>query len=220
MKIIGVVAGGPRDLLPDLKKYQDLVTEWAGADRGVVYLADENIAMAKALGDFDSISKEEREELEQKGTNLSIYPSEKDKTDTELALDWAIEQKPDEIYLFGTTGGRLDHLYANIFLLMKQFDEGVRIILADKNNEVTFFKEGSYEVRESSHFPYLSFIPFKSDVKELTLEGFKYPLHKRFVPFASTLCISNELIQPKGTFSFKSGILMMVRSRDDSSLPY
>ncbi|MFY4773843.1 thiamine diphosphokinase [Metabacillus sp. RGM 3146] len=218
MKTICIVAGGPKNLLPDLNAYREENTLWAGVDRGVVYLAEKDLEIEQAIGDFDSISSQEREWLESTVKDLSIYPSEKDKTDTDLALDWAIDQKPDKILLFGATGGRLDHLYANIFLLMRQFQTGIPLTLIDIHNEMELFQPGSYTAEKKEQFPYLSFIPFSSDVAKLTLEGFKYPLHNRHIPFGSTLCVSNELILSKGTFSFESGILMMIRSRDDSPL--
>lgn len=218
MKTICIVAGGPKNLLPDLSAYHGENTHWVGVDRGVVYLAEKGLEIEQAIGDFDSISSEERKWLVASVKDLSIYPSEKDKTDTDLALDWAISQKPEKILLFGATGGRLDHLYGNIFLLMKQFQAGIPMILIDIHNEMELFQPGSYIAEKKGHFPYVSFIPFSSDVAKLTLEGFKYPLHNRHIPFGSTLCVSNELILSKGTFSFESGILMMIRSRDDSPL--
>ena len=49
--------------------------------------------------------------------NLKFKP-EKDETDMEHALNWAIEQKPEKIRIFGATGGRIDHMFANIQLLI------------------------------------------------------------------------------------------------------
>ena len=43
----------------------------------------------------------------------------KDLTDTELAFDIAIKQRPEQIVMFGVTGSRLDHTLANIHLLVK-----------------------------------------------------------------------------------------------------
>ncbi len=47
-----------------------------------------------------------------------MFKPEKDETDMELALNWAIDQKPEMIRIFGATGGRLDHMFANIQLLI------------------------------------------------------------------------------------------------------
>ena len=41
----------------------------------------------------------------------------------EHALNWAIEQKPEMIRIFGATGGRLDHIFANMQLLINPIKE-------------------------------------------------------------------------------------------------
>ena len=65
-----------------------------------------------------------------------------------------------------------------------------------------------------NHFKYISFIPISTEVKGITLEGFKYPLTGCQIGLGSTRCISNELITDCGTFSFSEGILMIIRSTD------
>ena len=37
----------------------------------------------------------------------------------ELALNWALDKMPEKIRIFGATGGRLDHMFGNIQLLIK-----------------------------------------------------------------------------------------------------
>ncbi|MBS2968940.1 thiamine diphosphokinase [Metabacillus sp. KIGAM252] len=218
MKYIYIVAGGPERLIPDLAAAVHPEVSWVGVDRGVVYLADRGMKMEEAIGDFDSISEREREDLQTRHNELKIYPSEKDKTDTELALDWAISRNPERIRIYGATGGRLDHFFANIYLLMKEFECSIPIELEDRFNFIRLLPPGNHEVESSGIFPYVSFVPAASDVEGLTLKGFKYPLENRHIPFGSTLCISNELIHHTGTVSFNSGILMMVRSRDETNI--
>ncbi|MGD6816212.1 thiamine diphosphokinase [Metabacillus sp. 84] len=218
MKLIHIVAGGPERLIPDLHAENHKDVSWAGVDRGVIYLFNRKLPMAEAIGDFDSISDLEREELQLRHERLNIYPSEKDKTDTELAVDWAISKKPERIRIFGATGGRLDHFFANIYLLMKEFESSIPIELVDRFNFIRLLRAGSHTIQTEKTYPYISFIPTGSDAEGLTLEGFKYPLENRHIPFGSTLCISNELIHHTGTVSFKSGILMMVRSRDETNM--
>ena len=45
---------------------------------------------------------------------LAEYPSEKDDTDTMLAIRYAVEHGFQEVLLSCALGGRLDHLYANL----------------------------------------------------------------------------------------------------------
>jgi thiamine pyrophosphokinase len=73
---------------------------------------------------------------------------------------------------------------------------------------------GKYTVKKIKDKKYISFVPASLDVKDLTLDGFKYPLKDCHISVGSTLCISNELIRDCGTFSFSEGILIVVRSSD------
>jgi thiamine pyrophosphokinase len=213
MKSIYIVAGGPKRYIPTLASYDKDSVIWIGVDRGVIFLQDAGITPDRAFGDFDSISDQEREDLAKSSLDMNLFPSEKDQTDTEIALEWAILQEPDEIFLFGSTGGRLDHFLANTQLLAKYPAAPIKII--DHTNEITVHLPGTYHIgRESSH-PYISFLPVSGEVRGITLKGFKYPLSNCHIKLGSTLCISNELILPFGTFSFEQGILMMVRSTDE-----
>ncbi|AZB42896.1 thiamine diphosphokinase [Bacillus sp. FJAT-42376] len=216
MEKIYIVAGGPERLLPDLQEANNEEITWVGVDRGVIYLAERHLPMAEAIGDFDSITAMEREELQSRHRGLKIFPSDKDKTDTELAVDWAISRKPGLIRIYGATGGRLDHFFANIYLLMKQFESSIPMELEDSCNFIKLLPPGQHVIKEDDTYPYISFVPVASNVEGLTLEGFKYPLENRHIPFGSTLCISNELIHHTGTVSFAGGILMMIRSRDET----
>lgn len=60
MKTINIVAGGPKNLIPDLTGYTDEHTLWIGVDKGTVTLLDAGIIPVEAFGDFDSITEQER----------------------------------------------------------------------------------------------------------------------------------------------------------------
>ncbi|MCP8970179.1 thiamine diphosphokinase [Ectobacillus ponti] len=211
--MIHLLAGGPQDHHPDLRRYNSTGVVWAAADRGVYHLLQLGIQLAAAFGDFDSVTDQELSWM-QKRSELQLLPREKDETDLEIALGWALAQKPAGIRIFGATGGRLDHSLANIQLLVRGLEQGVPITLADRQNELSLRQAGRHTIQRDDAFPYVSFLPFTGVVEGLTLEGFKYPLTAAAIRPGSTLCVSNELAAEKGTFSFESGILMVVRSRD------
>lgn len=214
--IINILAGGPVDHLPDLSQYHTKDTIWVGVDKGVYTLLSNGIEPDIAFGDFDSVTKEEYEFIQSKVQSVNIFKPEKDEPDMELALIWALEQKPEKIRLFGATGGRLDHFFANVQLLLKSVvQRGVcPIEVIDKQNLIFAKGPGTHHLKKNNQKKYVSFIPISSDVKGLTLSGFKYPLKDRHIPLPSTLCISNELIDDYGTFSFTEGILLVIRSSD------
>ncbi len=214
--IINILAGGPVTLLPNLSTYKQEGDIWIGVDRGVLTLLSFGIHPSIAFGDFDSVSDKELAMIEERISDLKRYQPEKDETDMELALNWAIKQKPDFIRVFGATGGRLDHFLANIQLLVRPFlqDEDTQIEIIDQSNIIYLKGPGIHEIRRNLQFKYISFIPLSQEITGLTLNGFKYPLKDRHIPMGSTLCISNELINDIGNFSFSKGIIMVVRSKD------
>ncbi|ASA96245.1 thiamine diphosphokinase [Anoxybacillus flavithermus] len=210
--IIHLVAGGPTSFLPHLKTYDGEDVCWVGVDRGVLALLDAGIMPKRAFGDFDSIAEYELQQLQTQLPHIDIWPAEKDQTDTDIALDWALEQQATKIRLFGATGGRVDHFFGNVQLLFKGKDGQIELI--DRQNIVTLYRSGKHVVEKKDEYRYISFIPM-TPIRALTLRGFKYPLDAHDVPLGSTLCVSNELIHHFGTFSFTEGILMMIRSKDE-----
>jgi thiamine pyrophosphokinase len=214
---INILGGGPPELLPDLSEFRKEESLWVGVDRGVYTLLSKGIIPHIAFGDFDSVTAEELSEIEKHVRSIKKFKPEKDETDMELALNWALGENPEKIRIFGATGGRLDHFFANVQLLLKPAlkNVGFNIKIIDKKNHIYIKTPGSYEVKKRCDRKYISFIPMTSVVKGLTLEGFKYPLNNRHIPIGSTLCISNELINDYGTFSFSEGILMVIRSQDE-----
>jgi thiamine pyrophosphokinase len=213
--IIHILAGGPAELLPELVAAGE-GDIWAGVDRGVSILLSKGIVPQAAFGDFDSVSGEEMEQIKEAVKEIRLFNPEKDETDMELAIIWALNQEPEAIKIYGGTGGRLDHFFANVQLLIGPLLKGrsTHIELIDSRNIIYAKGPGSYSVMPLEKMKYVSFVPVTSHIKDLTLEGFKYPLKDKFVPLGSTLCISNELKYDYGTFSFTEGIIMVIRSHD------
>ncbi|QDP40136.1 thiamine diphosphokinase [Radiobacillus deserti] len=212
--VIGIVAGGPRSHLPSLKQYDSTVTIWIGVDRGALYLLEEGIHPQIAIGDFDSVSDEERNRIMSHVSDYLAYPIEKDETDLELAVEKAVSLQPGAILFFGVTGGRLDHSLANVQLLMTLWKRNIFSKMIDIGNILEIQGPGTHVIMKDEHHPNISFIPFTEQVVGITLEGFYYKLTNRTITWGSTLCISNKLISEKGTFSFKEGILIVIKSRD------
>lgn len=210
---INILAGGPKNHIPPLHSYSG---EWVGVDRGVLTLLNEGVFVDKAFGDFDSVKEEELAYIKKHVDELLTFPPEKDETDMEIAISWAMKQDPEKIRIFGATGGRLDHFFANIQLLFKPMalHKSIPIEIIDRQNIISLIQAGTHKIERNDEYTYISFIPFHGDVERLTLVGFKYPLTLQQIPIHSTLCISNELISDIGTISFSEGILMVIRSRD------
>ena len=84
--------------------------DYYAADAGYLLTKKLGLSPQKVLGDFDSVEKPKMD-------GLLVYPSEKDQTDSELALELACQAGYRDIWMIAPFGGRLDHTVANLCLL-------------------------------------------------------------------------------------------------------
>lgn len=214
MTVIGIMASGPVDHVPDLGMYQQEVDTWIAADRGALTLIEKSIFVTYALGDFDSVTAEQRKVVQENAANFEAFPVEKDKTDLEIAIQKALKLRPEKVYLFGVTGGRFDHTFINTQLLDTILEAGVRGIIIDQWNQMELTNPGAHVISENKHYPYISFVPLTKEVTGISLKGFYYPLKNAAISWGSTLCISNKLIGEEGVLDYKTGMLLAIKSRD------
>ncbi|MCM3742790.1 thiamine diphosphokinase [Sporosarcina luteola] len=216
MERIIICAGGPVGELPDLSAYKAEGTIFIGVDRGTIHLLDQGIVPKEAIGDFDSVSEEEYCRIKESVERVYPFQTEKDETDTELAIDRAISYRPGEVVLTGVTGGRLDHFESALHLLYRMQIEHIEVSFRIRNahNELSLLRPGVHRVKRAAQFPYISFFPFGSSVEGLTLTGFKYETVNERIDMGMTKFTSNEPISEVCTISFRQGICLMVRSSD------
>ena len=140
MTKIAVAAGGQLETLPTD------VDIWIGVDRGSLYLIDREIDLDLAVGDFDSVTQDEFQRIQEKAGAIIQAQPEKDDTDLELAVIACFERYPDaNLMIYGAFGGRMDHALANVFLpsnpAISPFME--QIFLVDEQNVMTYRSSGS-----------------------------------------------------------------------------
>ena len=165
------------------------------------------------LGDFDScdFSQIEKSGIID-GADVEKYKIEKDKTDTHIAIDIAIEKGFENITIIGALGGRIDHEIANIFLLKYMLEKGVSGKIINEKNEI-FITDKPFDImpRENKN---ISLIPLCDEVFGITLKNLKYPLNDFDLKMGDTICVSNEFKDEMASINFKKGILLVVISND------
>ncbi len=213
MEAVHIVLGAPKaEAVKPLMQREGLVI---GVDRGALVAVNEGIQVDLALGDFDSITSNEQEILHQKAKEILAFPTDKDDTDTEIALLYVLENYPDtDVFLYNWYGGRIDHLYSLLLLvLQKRFRSLVpHLHFVSRKNQVSFYMPGEHFITKIEHMEYLSYI-LLTDVKDLTLNQVKYPLEKVSFDQPHAL-ISNEFLNGKASFQFTKGIVGVVQSSD------
>ncbi|PYI52976.1 thiamine diphosphokinase [Paenibacillus flagellatus] len=186
-----------------------------GADRGALFLLRNGRRPELALGDFDSVTAEEKEDV-RRGSAMFVDcdPVMKDWTDTEMAFNWALERKPRRIVMLGALGSRFDHSLANVHLLRKGLERGIECSIVDGCNEVRLIDREATIVRAG--YTYVSLLPLTIDVTGITLTGFRYPLVDATLSIGQSLGISNELAGETGHIRIRDGLLLVIQSKDET----
>lgn len=189
------------------------------ADRGIEAAREALLIPDYIVGDFDSAGLDVLEYFktcfaEYGKPVIRTFNSEKDETDTELALSTALTLEPDKVVLLGATGTRLDHTMANISLLSKLLSNGVKGVILDEYNMISLYDEGFTLKRKGAFGRYFSLLPFTETVSGLTIKGAKYEIEDYFLAQGSSIGISNEIEKSGVKMSFTEGILMCIQSSD------
>ena len=171
-----LVAGSPEYPLSSLQNLiktilnTHLSVKVIAIDRGLEICHNLGLEVFKIIGDFDSISPAI---LESYPDLLKVdFPAEKDWSDTELALNFAIQEDFGEIFLVNATGGRMDHFLFNVLLLfhhhanIKMYSEDGTLFALPIGEAITL------NLTEGSTF---SLIPLEK-CTGVSVSGAKYPI--------------------------------------------
>ena len=184
-------------------------------DRGLEALYQLKIVPNHIVGDFDSVSPEILEFYKNQSQIIfHTYHPEKDNTDTDIALKLAIGLKSSEITIMGALGRRMDHAIANIHILKDALETNIPCQILDEHNRIYLINKEITLEKNRVYGKYISLIPLTSEVKDLTLTGFKYPLNHYTLPIGTSLGISNEMIEDIAHIKMDKGILIVIESRD------
>ncbi|MFQ9977505.1 thiamine diphosphokinase [Clostridium cadaveris] len=208
-----MIAGGAepsKEILMEELKDADFVI---CADRGIEVLYKNGLTPNMLVGDFDSINQEVLSYYKEKGSDIVIYPPEKNYTDSEIAFEKAMNKSgTDIICLLGCTGTRMDHVIGNMGLLNKALDKGIKAYIRDNNNYI-FLIDKSTKLK-NIFGKYISFQGFREDVSDFNIEGAKYGLTSHNLLFGDPLTVSNEFVDEYMKVSFPKGKVMVIYSRD------
>ena len=186
-----------------------------GADRGICFLKEKGIHPTHIVGDFDSASGEALEYFKQfPEIPIRTFNPVKDFTDTAIAMELAMEEGADRIYILGGTGTRLDHVVANIKLLSHALERKKECVLMDAHNRIRLIDQPLTIEKKKQYGKYVSLFAFGGQVKGLTLRGFFYPLTEYDMEAENPLGVSNEITAENGEISFSSGKLLVMESKD------
>ncbi len=186
MKKINIMLGG---VFP---KEMPTANLWCGVDKGALYLINNGIDPILSCGDFDSITLEQRKEVEEKSKYFKVKSSE-DLTDAEFALEHVLElfENVEEIDIYGATGRRLDHFFGNILLLNNNKYNNIKVRIIDDNNIITLGKKGITFFESIEGYKYFSIVPIYENTL-MTIKNSKYEAENLALTLNRPNATSNE----------------------------
>lgn len=178
---------------------------YIGVDQGALALAQQRITMEMAIGDFDSVKKEDLSVIRQFSKKIESLNPIKNESDLEAALDiW--HNKASIIHVYGALNGRLDHQYVNI-QLMKKYNN---VQLINEQNHCMICNE-SLELFADG-FTYFSLFALEDSV--VSISNAKYNLDKQKLTSNDLFTLSNEFISKKAFIEIEKGEVIIIKSKD------
>lgn len=198
-----------KDIMMNLRDESDFILS---ADGGTDYCFELGIIPDLIIGDLDSISSNSLALLEKTKVPIHKFPVKKDKTDSELCIEYLIDMGAEEITIVGAVGSRIDHSIANILLLKRIKDKGIKGRIVHNYNTIYLVDDELVLDRKDGY--YVSVIPIDSKGIEITLKGFEYELDNVRIDFTSTHGVSNIIKDNKGYIKVHEGEALVFVSRD------
>lgn len=191
--------------LPFSHNYQTHADMIVGVDYGAYQLAKSKVFMDVAIGDFDSVSKDELKLIKEFSKTIVSLKAEKDETDSEAALIYLKKLGLTNITLIGDVGSRLDHFLINLKLVEKY-----KVTYVLEHSKIFYLEKGLHQVKKA--YKYLSL--FTSSNCRLSISGVKYPLENKPIDHLDTFLSSNEIIEDFANIEILEGSLIVVLSND------
>ena len=194
------------DNIPEKPKTEDLVI---AADSGYMNARAMGVKVDVLVGDLDSLGSASVPD----GIELVKLECEKDCTDTQAAVELAIERGCDDIVIVGGIGTRLDHSLSSVGILPDMKVRGVHCYITNGYNRIRYLENDSLLVPKTG-YKYLSLIALDKVCKGVSAEGCKYPLKNARISRNNQFAGSNEIEGNIALVSVRKGAMLVIESRD------
>lgn len=190
------------------RKDEDIVI---AVDGGLSYCGVLDLEPDIIIGDFDSMSQQERlavETLKEQIPDrvIQLMP-QKDDTDMMAALKLGLEWGYRSFRIYGGTGGRLDHTIANIQCLLFLKKQGAQGYLCDGSSMIFVMKDEEIRFQPGME-GYLSLFSLGREARGVNISGMKYPLADYTMTNDYPIGISNEFTGEQAVVSVEDGELV------------
>jgi thiamine pyrophosphokinase len=163
------------------------------------------------VGDLDSVSADDVEDMRSAGVEIQRHPVDKDETDLELALSAVVALGFTRILILAALGGRLDQTLGNIYLLSREDLAGLDVRLDDGQEEVLIIRAKALVSGRAGDT--LSLLPLTPRVEGVVTSGLLYPLWEETLFLEHTRGISNVMLGTEAALQIRNGLLLCIHTR-------
>ena len=199
MKICYIVGAGEfyGDFTPDST---DLVIAADGGYDSLLRLGKKYDVL---LGDMDSVKGEVE------GKEKLLFPVEKDETDSFLAYYEGVKRGYNKFMLFGGVGGRIDHTFANLSLLIHGKNAGHDITLVADRYDIFAIKDEKITL-SGTRGKTFSVFAFGESANGVYVKGAKYEADNITLTPDFPLGVSNRFLDCECEIEVKDGTLLVM----------
>ncbi|MFM8701396.1 MAG: thiamine diphosphokinase [Hyphomicrobiales bacterium] len=162
------------------------------ADGGILHAETLGVSAELWVGDFDSTPDATRKRLDH--ILREEHPTDKDRTDGEIAIEAAIARGATSLTLVSGLGGQADHVLGHFMLALRYAQEGLRVSITSGDEEAYPLLPGVHEFDLPAESR-ISIIPL-SKLDGLSLKNVYWPLNDTVVALGSTRTLSNRAKGP------------------------
>jgi thiamine pyrophosphokinase len=151
--------------------------------------------------------------MDSKSRDLSgetiVFPVRKDETDSFLAYREGVKRGYRDFVLLGGEGGREDHTFANISLLLYAKTQGHSIKMIGKQNDYSVILDGA-DTFLGEALSHLSVFALGGIAEGVTIQGAEYEAENITLSPEYPLGASNRFLDKPVTVSVERGALLII----------
>ena len=178
-------------------------------DGGYRFFAASGLHPDLLLGDFDSLGSLPPRLPAR--TEVLSFPTDKDKTDTHLALEYCLSRRAKHIDIVQPTTGDVDHFTSNLMLLSHgsvpaggKYRPEIRLV--NPRYEIRYLKNCSH-VLDQARGDVVSVIPLSSSIG-LSCSGTAFDVTRLRVPRGKTVTTRNKIVAARAVFKVAGEALL------------
>jgi thiamine pyrophosphokinase len=211
MKAVLVAGGDPH---PGDARWLDDAELIVAVDAGAAWLESLGRRPDALVGDLDSVEPALVSRLQAAGVAIERHPSQKDASDTGLALEYAVRCGADRVLIIGAIGGdRLDHELANVLVLAAARPAALReLSVMQGRTRIRAIHGGDELPIEAPPGALVSLLPVGGNAEGVVTIGLRYALDDEPLPLGSTRGLSNEVAAETASVRLRQGTLLVIET--------